>query len=362
MLATIVCFALQAPLDQSKIDRAVDEGARYLLGRLRAGTLNGRPTGRTGGGPGDDDLLKDEIVLYTLIHAPVDEQDEEFAKLLKGILESKLESVYRVALQAMALEALDATKYQGRIAQCGQFLIDNQCGNGQWSYGKEVPPDAWTPSGKKGSGTQSRPRIGLKKRRSGPSSGDNSNSQYALLGLRACMMSDVVIPTEVFTKAEQWWLQSQTQDGGWDYDMQRVRSEHSYGAMTAGGASSLAVCKFFLKKDRRNDPAIQRALAWLAKTFSVTAHPRFDWDTPRHGWKYYWLYALERAGMLCELEKLGSHEWYPAGARFLLEAQGRDGAWDGDRDKITNTCFAILFLRRATKPLKPVATGEGKRR
>ncbi len=355
-----LALALCVQIDQAAVDRAIENGGKYLIRRLKAGTINPAPRkDAPPGGPGDEDLQKDEIVLYTLVYAGVDESEPEFAKLLKTVLESKIESVYRASLQAMALEAIDPWKYQGRIAQCGQFLIDNQCENGQWSYGKEVPLDAWT-AAEPVTGTKQRPHVVLKKRRSGPATGDNSNAQYALLGLRACMNAGVIVPAEAFAKAEKWWATTQNKDGGWDYRMGRTRTEHSYGAMTAGGAMALAICRFYLKKAVKGDPAVERGLAWLASNFSVTKHPKFDWKIPAHGWVHYWLYALERAAMLCEREKLGTHDWYAKGAQKLLDAQGSDGAWDGDRDKVTNTCFAILFLRRATKPLKPVPTVDDK--
>ena len=62
---------------------------------------------------------------------------------------------------------------------------------------------------------------------------------------------------------------------------------------------------------------------------------------------YYYLYGLERAGMLYGTEKFGNHNWYNEGANFLLSKQGADGKW-GNRK---NTCFAILFLRKATRAL-----------
>jgi hypothetical protein len=355
-----LAFALAVQdIDQNRVDRAIEEGAKYLVRRYKAGTLNPAPRGNQGGGPGDDDLQKDEIVLYALVYAGYDDTNEDFAKLLKTVLDAKLESTYRVALMAMALEAIDARKYQGRIAQCGQFLVDNQCENGQWSYGKEVPLDAWTPNtAPVPAGTASLPHIVLKRRKNGPATGDNSNAQYALLGLRACMNAGIIVPADAFARSEKWWLTTQNKDGGWDYRAGRTRTEHSYGAMTAGGAMALAIAKYYQKKEHAKDPAVERAVAWLAANFSVTKHPKFDWKIPAHGWVHYWLYALERAGMLCEREKLGAHDWYKEGATKLLDAQGRDGAWDGDRDKVTNTCFAILFLRRATKPLKPVPTGD----
>ena len=77
-------------------------------------------------------------------------------------------------------------------------------------------------------------------------------------------------------------------------------------------------------------------------------------------WHLYWLYAVERVGILLGTEFLGRHEWYPEGAKFLLESQGADGSWKGQSigGAVADTCFALLFLRRATKPLPKVATGK----
>jgi hypothetical protein len=79
----------------------------------------------------------------------------------------------------------------------------------------------------------------------------------------------------------------------------------------------------------------------------------------------YFLYALERAGILCGVEKFGPHRWYAEGAQALVRDQKPDGSWlsphpHGDRSRELNsvwdTCFAILFLKRATRPLDVAST------
>ena len=42
--------------------------------------------------------------------------------------------------------------------------------------------------------------------------GDNSNSQYASLGLRACHDANIQIPLEVANLAKKWWIDSQSPD------------------------------------------------------------------------------------------------------------------------------------------------------
>jgi hypothetical protein len=55
-------------------------------------------------------------------------------------------------------------------------------------------------------------------------------------------------------------------------------------------------------------------------------------------------------------------EWYPEGANILLDAQKPAGSWlMSDNGKpLWDTCFAILFLKRATRPLD-VASEDRKR-
>ena len=61
----------------------------------------------------------------------------------------------------------------------------------------------------------------------------------------------------------------------------------------------------------------------------------------------------------------GNLDWYPEGATYLLKHQIPDGSWEarvGDNDfhhSTHDTCFAILFLRRATRT---IATGHGTER
>ena len=60
-------------------------------------------------------------------------------------------------------------------------------------------------------------------------------------------------------------------------------------------------------------------------------------------------------------EKIGEHAWYKDGANALLAAQNEEGSWGKDDpnwfNRTWHTCFAVLFLRRAARPL--VATEGG---
>jgi hypothetical protein len=369
-----------APVDESKVDQAIKKGIAFL---------RGAPSPAAHAGIKDSD----ELILWTFVHAGVAESDPDFQKLWKKMLDGPLEKTYKVALQAMILEELDRVKYQERIAQCAQFLVDNQCANGQWSYGNptefakdvKVPePARSAPTATGGAkefapppGERVKPKIvqhvPIKKQKDGPAAGDNSNTQYAALGLRACFDSGIMIPESVIMLAVKWWRDSQfaevkkdDKDGkpsvasggagkveGWNYKDQAAQPDKApYSAMTAGGTSSLIIYDYMLDRRWKEDTHVKAGIAWLTQHFAVNGN-------------CYYMYGLERTGILFGTEKLGSHDWYSEGALYLLKIQNAEGFWGrapaakaDDKGKSTqDTCFAILFLRRATRAL--VATEGG---
>jgi hypothetical protein len=377
MIQLALLLSLQA-VDQPAIDAAVSKGVTWLKG---AGSPSfARPE------DGWHVPDSDELILWTLVHAGVPENDPRFQELLQKAVTAPLGRTYKAALQAMTLEELNRKTWQRRIAYCGQFLTDNQCRNGQWGYGEPVAaPPAGTPSGggnraavKSVGGKEGGPRvkpavtsrIRITATRQVGESGDNSNSQYAALGIRACEEAGVDIPKGVVTLARKWWVDTAVKEGdskdvatgpgggvpmGWGY---RINDgAEPYGSMTAGAVGAVAIYDHLLDKDWKKDPVVQGGLAWLAKNYSVTENPgarvHFG-DGGKEAAHYYFLYALERAGILTQNPILGTKDWYMDGARWLLGAQEADGSWKkgtSGENPVWATCFAILFLKKATQPL-----------
>ncbi|WP_439621858.1 HEAT repeat domain-containing protein [Gemmata sp.] len=59
----------------------------------------------------------------------------------------------------------------------------------------------------------------------------------------------------------------------------------------------------------------------------------------------YFLWSVERVGVLYGVEKIGGVNWYEAGAHALVFAQAPDGSWaDKGYAGDVNTAFAVLFL------------------
>ncbi|HEV3027745.1 MAG TPA: hypothetical protein VG457_09245 [Planctomycetota bacterium] len=380
--------------DPKKIDEAINRGVSFLRGAERPRY------------PDRQIASCDELVLWTLVHAGVPESDALFQELLKSTLEGPLERTYKVVLQAMILEELDRVRYQGRIAQCAQFLADNQCGNGQWSYGaaseftKDVPTGTPLKSGVATDGARPRsvgapadgrfwqkPKvlatIAIKKMKEGPGEGDNSNSQYAALGLRACFDAGVQLPKETVELARKWWRESQNDGGkgkkgrpnvatsasdagapaepaGWCYGG-KTHGHSAYGSMSAGAVGALVIYDHLLGEKAKADPWTLAGLAWMGQNFLVTDNPGPpEWGEGKPGYMtYYYLYAMERAGILFGTEVLGGHRWYSEGAEHILRTQKPDGSWSAggpEANSTWETCFAILFLKRATRPLEDVAS------
>jgi Mg-chelatase subunit ChlD len=89
-------------------------------------------------------------------------------------------------------------------------------------------------------------------------------------------------------------------------------------------------------------------MEWLAGHFTVEENPGAS-----RSFHHYYLYGLERVGVLAGTEFIGEHEWYPLGARHLVRTQGATGSWGAD--PFVDTCYSVLFLRRATLPLETEA-------
>jgi len=135
--------------------------------------------------------------------------------------------------------------------------------------------------------------------------------------------------------------------------------------MTTAGMAGVAICQDELWPSRKFTPAMRKrsrrslrdALAWLQDNFDVTRNP----GEPDGGWHYYYLYGMERAGILSRSRFFGQYDWYKQGADYLIERQRSDGSWVRSGDPQIDTAFAVLFLKRSTTRLRnPVITQAGR--
>lgn len=182
----------------------------------------------------------------------------------------------------------------------------------------------------------------------GTPSSDNSRTQFALLGLKAAQDMGVKVPPEVFKRARRYVQAGQNRlDGSWSY---RIPADAGYGSMTAAGTTSLFVVNEQAYKESSvcggpaEDWRLQKALGWLGENFTVRSNPN---NGAHH---YYYLYALERIGVLTGQKYIGGHDWYREGAEYLVRQQRADGSW-ADSSGFLATEFALLFLGKGREPV-----------
>jgi hypothetical protein len=177
-----------------------------------------------------------------------------------------------------------------------------------------------------------------------------------MLGLAACMAAGLHPPQDLLDLCEKWLSDQQCNDGGWTY---KERADSGYGSMTAGGISSLAIILRAKGQDPIKDVRIQKALKWMSSNMEFGTNPK------KGAWHFYWIYAVERAGSMCGTEWFGERAWYKEGSDWLVSNQDADGSWGkkGEKpdDEVCDTCWAILFLKRATKHIAITYSGPGKK-
>ena len=293
------------------------------------------------------------LAVLALLTADVPLADPAVARGLNAVRKIPNQYTYVVGLKIMALAAADPKKYLNDIRRAAAWLVEAQVtnggqgrsGDGMWTYGQPHP-----------GGTRTIIRNGKKVvLRTGTRAGDNSNTQFALLGLAAAYKAGVEIPESTWRRVEQHFKNAQSKDGGWTY---QYRPSNSYGSMTAAGVASLFITGQTLDVSQANgfiagaaphcgeyrqNQAIAAGLKWLGTHFSVSGNPRRG----RGSWHYYWLYAAERCGVFSGQKFFGTHDWYREMADYLVKAQNANGTWSR---ALYDDAFAILCLAKGHRP------------
>jgi hypothetical protein len=177
--------------------------------------------------------------------------------------------------------------------------------------------------------------------------GDNSNSQFAMLGLWAARRHDV--PTEhSLHLAKQRYAASQNADGGWGYHVGLGTTNTMTNVGLIGLAMGHGALPDAIGKARVGDAAIHNGLHALGKYIGT---PSLEPDAKPPMQNLYFLWSVERVAMLYDLKTIGGKDWYGWGAQTLLPNQYADGHWLGagypGTGNHTDTCFALLFLKRS---------------
>ncbi|MFK7740079.1 MAG: hypothetical protein AB8H80_07115 [Planctomycetota bacterium] len=312
---------------QPKIEAAIAEGVEYLLSEQHRDGSWGMHGNFIGG--------RAALCVYALLQSGVPRTHPSIRRAMAYLDSVEPEHTYATTCMILAYDAMlggggDAGDGgEERIASFVDKLLSWQRPAGDWAY----PVSA----------------------------SDLSCTQYAALGLYIAQKRRMKIDPRVFKSLARGLkryrgkvVQIDNPDqnrrtgaakvdmAGYVYRPQKDIKET--GSMTTAAIAVMQICRAGLGRKlprelaRDFDDRQQQALRWLEVHFSVTENPNHG-----RGNHLYYLYGLERIGSLLQTELVGPHRWYVEGARHLVGSQ-RDGAWGG----VNDTCFALLFLRRAT--------------
>ena len=322
---------------QELVDEAIQSGIDWLLGRqLIDGSWQTYQDSYRNG--------QTALCAYTLIKMGLPADHPAVLRAFAFLQARPAEKTYSLGCQLLAVSAANNPAYQPWIEEMVGDLISWQLRSGGWAY----------PSG----------------------IADMSITQYAALGLWAANKRGVRVSPKIWNRMIDGVMDFKTREESVTVSGKKTKSigfsyragnnQSPRGSMSAAGVATLQLCKQVLGKSMKPDMVVpvNRLIAkgnnWLAANFRVDANPRMN------GNHYYWLYGLERAGAFLDTEFFGAHEWYPHGAWYILADQkmkdgngvklpirSGHGSWSGE----TDTCFALLFLRRATRRVStgPVA-------
>jgi hypothetical protein len=247
----------------------------------------------------------------------------------------------------------------------------------RWNKGKGWRYGNWT-----GQGFHNGPR----------GDSDLSASNLAMLAFLAAERCGFAQPDDFYASVLRWTFSMQEKEGPecvrWDPTLKeedrRYAREKDHargfgylgttgadeenrasGSMTCCGLANVLICSSILESRGSASWTGELAKAAEKSWWDGVAWLDFNWTVERNvngaqGYHYYYLYCLERAFDLKRMNLIAGHPWYNLGAQVLVDEQNHasTGAWTKqDTHKpsdVLNTCFALLFLNRAT----PAITGD----
>ena len=349
-----------------RVRESIAKGAEALRKSLRGLLKNGAD---------DYPMGRYALCLTALLETGASTQDRLVKRTLARLEEMPLEKTYSVSCYLFALDAYWQQKLREDTAS---------------------PPDGAGPEKPVARGSV-REKMGVlvewlldaRQERGGtwgyeeiPGGIDNSNTQFAVLGLGIAIKHGIPVDEKVLVAVTKYFVKTIERDGkrfrlrltpetafgpitspgkteatvmdtvpaGWPYT-----SGFPIASMTAAGASNLLVVRAGLQRLGRGgtrivtslDRALYASLAWISSRMTEYIED--------NGAYYYTLYSLEKVGDLGGIREFNGRDWYYEGCRALLEKQRPDGSWGKQSDAAhVETSFALLFMTRATRPYQEV--------
>lgn len=404
-----------ASADDQRVKQAINGAINFLKQNLANAGANGGVAGLPGGAGG---YAEGPLALggIALIEAGVPLNDPVIQNIAKLVREAAItqSKTYQLALNIIFLDKLGEEIDTALIQSMAARMILGQNRYGGWSYQCAGPDQqeqarlrallngAVLKGGREQVGMDSdrRPKLDpeitdiLQKRRgvemldqfSITSTGDNSNTQFAIIAMWAARRHGM--PVENTMKAiEARFRSTQHPQGCWAYTVQDFSAP-----MTCSGLLGLAIVSGFrnersmrskgrLGPDGKldlsgtsggpaprvanpdDDPAVKKALAFLGNVV-VNNKP----DAPQGGGgpgiapgpglghsgmnsdirkDLYFLWSLERVCMVFNRDRIGGKDWHAWGAEWLLNNQKPNGSWASKYPGVVDTAFGLMFLSRS---------------
>ncbi len=364
------------PTFQHDVDAAIDSGVRHLLAKRQD---DGRWKAH-----GKYDVGTTSLMVLTLSACGIPREHAAIAEPLEWLFTTHPKKNYDRSVALMAIDEAYTPEGEAEALRRGQpvtFRRDLTDKQRAWCEraARELQRDCVGPGGfSYPVGSQYVQRA------------DMSNTQYAILGLHAATKLGVEVPggvwlgvlrtfdqvrdrkmprgaIDIVREGEVAKRADETTDpavavrnvAGFRYN---TAHKKSWSSMTCAGIASLSLARHQLKRlkspklnarvDKEIDAAMLGAWAWLDEHWAVDRHP----EKSANDWVGYYLYSLERAALLDRVKRVGGKDWYFEGACQLLAQRCRDGGWKDNStpstaSALTDTCFALLFLKRATAPI-----------
>jgi hypothetical protein len=325
-----------------KVKKAIDGGVRYLKDKqsekgdwesLVLSTIAGLKGGVT------------SLATLALLNAGLDAKDPAVAKALDYLRKlGTPEKTYVVALQTMVFAEARQKEDLPQIVKNVEWFQKNAIYRGGKLEGWSYP---------------------------GNSVADNSNTQYALLGLYAAKSAGVKVDDKLWKEIQDYYTRTQRNDPGnakagfWTYH-NAGDSSPSF-TMTVGGACGLYIANMGLDQSEQQldektgiagecgkyteNSALAKGMFWIGMRFNLLDGKSY----------FYNFYGIERLGRLSGQRFLGKVDWYREGCEKLIKMQDPHGAFLATEEvrktsidagqPIITTSFALLFLSKGRTPV-----------
>lgn len=294
-----------------RVNAAIVRAIEYLRAEQREdGTFAGYESEHPGGATA--------LATFALVKAGLRRDDPALVRAVRSLEGQGMKSTYSASVHLLLCEALGDWDARRSSAQASLDLLVSNQSQGVWAY----------PWGHLCS----------------------SNTQFALMGLRAAKQMGLEVPEETLAEAAESIWMFQDRSGGGCYEP----GGKPYASVTAALLASCALLDELSGGSNRVDGSLRRREkeragleAWLAERFDLgrNVHANGSW-TP--GWHTSYLWAVERWCGLTRQAKFAGHDWYREGAAWLVDAQSANGSWTSNDRPLENTCMALAFLRKAT--------------